>query len=184
MRDLPYSERLAKINLETVELRRLKTDLIMHYKILHKLTPLTVEDYFTEDVHNRPTRSSSRILVVKSLTHNKSFDNDFFERQVSCYNDLPEQIKEATSLWTFKRQLAQTDLSKYLSIKSWTCRVSDVLFSFRHSFCLLGLELLVQLITKLAAYLSFSIWIVMYSSSVISFSYFIVYSLFFLFFLL
>ena len=118
LHDLPYSERLAKINLETLELRRLKADLIMYYKILHKLTPLTVEDYFTEAVHNRPTRSSGRTLLDKALTRNKAFDNDFFVRQVSCWNDLPEQIKHATSLWTFKRQLGQTDLTKYLSIRS------------------------------------------------------------------
>ena len=90
----------------------------MYYKILHKLTPLTVEDYFNEAVHNRPTRSSGRTLLNKELARNKSFENDFFERQISCWNDLPEQIKQVPSLLTFKRQLAQTDLSKYLVIKS------------------------------------------------------------------
>ena len=90
----------------------------MSHKILQKLTPLTVEDYITEAVHNRLTRSSGRTLLDKALTRNKAFDNDLFVRQVSCWNDLPEQIKHATSLWTFKRQLGQTDLTKYLSIRS------------------------------------------------------------------
>ncbi len=67
----------------------------MYYKILRKLTPLTVEDYnFTEAVHNRPTRSSSRILLVKSLTHNKSFDNDVFERQVSAIMTCLSKLKK------------------------------------------------------------------------------------------
>ena len=43
LRDLSYGERLATINLETLELRRLKCDLTMYYKILNSLTPLPMD---------------------------------------------------------------------------------------------------------------------------------------------
>jgi len=50
LRELPYAERLARINLETLELRRLKSDLVMYYKIQNNLTGLAPEIYFSESV--------------------------------------------------------------------------------------------------------------------------------------
>ena len=41
LHELSYSERLAVINLDTLELRRLRADLLMYYKILNGLSPLT-----------------------------------------------------------------------------------------------------------------------------------------------
>ncbi len=78
LRELPYAERLARINLETLELRRLKCDLVMYYKIQHNLTGLTPELYFSDSVCSRPTRSSGKTLLDKSLIRNKSLENDFF----------------------------------------------------------------------------------------------------------
>ena len=37
---LPYTERLAHIDLDLLELRRLRFDLIYYYKVLNNLTPL------------------------------------------------------------------------------------------------------------------------------------------------
>ena len=45
---LAYPERLAAIGLEPLELRRLKTDLIMYYKILHDLIALPANLYFNQ----------------------------------------------------------------------------------------------------------------------------------------
>ena len=43
---LSYAERLAIFNLEPLELRRLRYDLVQYYKILNNLTPLNPADYF------------------------------------------------------------------------------------------------------------------------------------------
>ena len=66
LRDLSYGERLAIINLETLELRRLKADLTMYYKILHGLTPMSVDDYFVITSHTRSTRASDKFLLSKA----------------------------------------------------------------------------------------------------------------------
>ena len=116
LRDLTYGERLALIGLESLELRRLKADVSMYYKILHGLTPLVPDEYFTVTIHNRTTRSSDKLLLSKSNFCNKTLENDFFERHIDCWNALPEIVKNASSLKLFQSLLSKTDLSKYLTV--------------------------------------------------------------------
>ena len=117
LRDLSYGERLAIINLETLELRRLKADLTMYYKILHGLTPMSVDEYFVITSHTRSTRASDKFLLSKSDFCSKALENDFFDRNITCWNDLPECVKCALSVKSFKTLLSKTDLSNYLSVK-------------------------------------------------------------------
>jgi hypothetical protein len=58
---LSYPERLATINLESLELRRLRTDLIMYFKIINNLTPLPFSQYFKLYY---PPESSRTILSI------------------------------------------------------------------------------------------------------------------------
>ena len=44
--DLPYMERLRRLNLWTLEERRTRTDLIKVYKIMHSLTTVKFESFF------------------------------------------------------------------------------------------------------------------------------------------
>ena len=54
---LPYADRLRRLNLPSLELRRLHTDLIYCYKIVFGLTDLPPSDYFQmAPLLNRPTR--------------------------------------------------------------------------------------------------------------------------------
>ncbi len=117
LRDLSYGERLATINLETLELRRLKCDLTMYYKILHSHTPLPVEEYFCITNHNRPTRSLDKFLLDRPDFSSNVLDNDFFVRHITCWNELPESVKNSSSVGSFKTNLSKTDLSKYLTVK-------------------------------------------------------------------
>ena len=41
-----YSERLSYLQAETLELHRLKTDLLLIYKIIHQLVALNFDDFF------------------------------------------------------------------------------------------------------------------------------------------
>ena len=47
MNFLDYHERLALLGLESLELRRLKADLCMTYKIMFNLVDLNVDNLFT-----------------------------------------------------------------------------------------------------------------------------------------
>jgi len=50
LRNLSYGERLASLELDTLECRRLKAALILYDKIMHNLTPWPIERYFNMSV--------------------------------------------------------------------------------------------------------------------------------------
>jgi len=110
---LAYPERLAAIGLEPLELRRLKTDLIMYYKILHDLIALPANVYFNQQQYFSQTRTGGNRLIVTRCNTDR-FRNDFFNRCLNCYNNLPPHVVNASSLTRFKNLLSITDLSFYL----------------------------------------------------------------------
>jgi len=101
------------LNLEPLELRRLKNDLMMHFKCLNNLVALPSDEYFCKKNHAFHTRSSVSGLIIPlcSINHLK---NDFFDRCLNCYNNLPTHVVNANSVFNFKKLLNQTDLSTYL----------------------------------------------------------------------
>ena len=61
--NLSYDERLIKLGNGRLELRRLRADLLMCYKILHNSVDLNQEDFFTKSSIIK-TRGHSYELVV------------------------------------------------------------------------------------------------------------------------
>jgi len=74
--DLSYPERLAAIDLEPLELRRLKADLILYYKCFHNLIALPSDTYFYESEQSSSTRSGGNRLLRPQCNTN-CFNNDF-----------------------------------------------------------------------------------------------------------
>jgi len=72
---LTYPERLAVINLEPFELRRLKNDLVMHFKCLNSLVALPTDEYFSQQNHAFHTRSGGSRLLIPLCSTNR-FEND------------------------------------------------------------------------------------------------------------
>ena len=67
---LSYAERLAAINLESLELRKLKNDLGMYYKCLNNLVALPSDEYFCQRHQVSQTRSGGGRLTVPSCSTN------------------------------------------------------------------------------------------------------------------
>jgi len=63
---LSYPERLAVINLEPLELRRLKNDMVMFFKCLNNLIAL----YFCQQNHAFHTRSGGSRLIIPVCSTN------------------------------------------------------------------------------------------------------------------
>ena len=103
LRDLQYEDRLRRLNLQTLEVRRFRADLIMTYKIIHGLVAFNMEDLFEYDVmsgtrgHCLKLRSRIPRLDVRKFS--------FAHRVVSPWNSLPEGVVTAPSLAVFKRKL-------------------------------------------------------------------------------
>ena len=104
LHDLPYSERLALLNLETLECRRLKFDLTLYYKIFHGLVAIDSANHFNYYSAILSPRNTSPKLI-KPVKGTTNYFNCFFNRSIDCYNSLPHNVKHCTSLLLFKKNL-------------------------------------------------------------------------------
>ena len=105
-----YKNRLEKLCTESLELRRLRQDLIYTYKILFGLVKCSGIGFFTltSSVHNVNTRGhlyklypcQSRVDVHKYF---------FANRIVNPWNDLPAKAEHFRSLAIFKRFIKTVD---------------------------------------------------------------------------
>jgi hypothetical protein len=120
LRHLPYDERLAVLNLDTLELRRLKADIILYFKIINNKTPWSPDQYFNMFVPARETRFTAdihRFHISAPECGVMVYENDFFQRCISCWNLLPADVVHSNSVLSFKSKLAQVDFSKFLKYK-------------------------------------------------------------------
>ena len=110
---LSYPERLAAIDLEPLELRRLKADLLLYYKSYHDLVALPFNDYFVQSQNVSQTRTGGNRLL-RPMCRTNRYENDFFNRCISCFNSLPSDVVNASSIYAFKRLLSSYDLSDFI----------------------------------------------------------------------
>ena len=114
LRKYSYLERLAFLDLESLELRRLKSDLVMYFKIFNNLVALDAEEYFNIRMTHDATRSKKAVLV-KSIDGNANCFYSFFNRSIDCWNALPPDVVNSRTLSIFKLKLNLTNLNHFLS---------------------------------------------------------------------
>jgi len=108
LENLTYSQRLLKLRSETLELRRLKTDLKMYYYTKH----------FSEDIKDfslrcgRPTRGHS-LTIRKGKIRNNLERYGFRNRCIDIWNKLPQNVVNAPNMDSFKRSLEKIPSSFY-----------------------------------------------------------------------
>jgi hypothetical protein len=113
MKQLTYAERLAVLNLETLELRRLRFDLIFNYKVFSHLTPFDPDVVFT--IYSPPScLRSNEPFILKPITVPNKFLSTTFCRAVDAWNYLPIDLRLSKSLPVFIRGLEVVDFSKFL----------------------------------------------------------------------
>ena len=111
-----YSDRLYKLNLKSLQYRRVEGDLILTFKIIHKLIDLPFEQLFSYHNTRYNTRSHKFTLRMPLFTTNlqKSF---FASRVIPVWNKLPRIVVEANSLHQFKAELRKIDLHSYAELE-------------------------------------------------------------------
>ena len=111
--NLSYIERLQKLNLEPLELRRLKFDLTNYFKIIVLSHSPSLKDHFI--FHNPPPSARSKLpRLVKPPHCSSQLSSTFFYRHTDAWNSLPETLRMSKSLPAFKNGLQKVDLSKFL----------------------------------------------------------------------
>ena len=108
--ELSYQERLARINIESLEVRRIYFDLVFFFKIVYGLVDLEPSDFFSFNMN--PTRGHSLKVNFPYARINvrKYF---FINRSIPVWNALPSDVVESSSLSVFKKRLKTVDLSMF-----------------------------------------------------------------------
>ena len=87
MYNLEYCQRLEKLNLPSLEFRRMRGDLIETYKVLHDIyDPVTTRELLS--LNSSSTRGHN-FKLSKNLSHLNNYKYFFVNRIVNLWNQLP-----------------------------------------------------------------------------------------------
>ena len=109
---LNYEEKLKKLNLEPLYIRRRKADLILVFKILNGFCNVDKESWFTTVGNEtlRTTRLNSYHLNLKKQKFRTEIRKNFFtNRVVDEWNKLPKSVKDSKTVNEFKTKISKHD---------------------------------------------------------------------------
>ena len=98
------SKILAKLNWDSLEIRRLTYRLILFYKIVYGHVDIPPSQYLVP--RTRYTRHSHHLAFQKPTTHADYQKYSFFIRTITDWNSLPSHVVSADSISGFKSGLA------------------------------------------------------------------------------
>ena len=110
--DLNYGERLHNLRIDCLELRRLKLDLVMTFKIMHGFLDVNKSQFFQLRENNN-TRGHS-LMIYKKRSKNNIHQNFFSQRVIQVWNSLSEEIVTAATVNAFKAALQFANLNRFL----------------------------------------------------------------------
>ena len=114
LQNISYRERLTTLKLQSLEHRRLISDLITCFNIVHGLSSLTFTDFFTFSPSRFCTRGHPLRLSIP-LTKKNSEKFVYSSRVILPWNSLPDDVVGSPSTQSFKSKLLKIDLSKFLT---------------------------------------------------------------------
>ena len=103
LRDLPYEDRLRVLGLTSLELRRIRGDLLQVFKIVNGFDGLSFDSFFE---FSNVTSTRGHRFKLKSKRCRLDVRKYFFsQRVVNEWNSLPESVVMSTSVNSFKNSL-------------------------------------------------------------------------------
>ncbi|KAF2347434.1 Reverse transcriptase RNA-dependent DNA polymerase [Trinorchestia longiramus] len=103
LRNLSYERRLQRLELISLEQRRLRGQLIQTFKYLNGLNNVTLEGLFERDGNVR-TRNNGQKLLLRNFKTSQAM-NFSPVKIAATWNQLPENIVSAGTVNTFKNRL-------------------------------------------------------------------------------
>jgi hypothetical protein len=101
---LPYTERLQRLELPTLETRRLYYDMLECYKIVHSLVRSECSGVLALSDH-RTRGFQCKITSTSPVAHSNIRKHFFVERALSEWNALPTEVVQQDSYCKFKLSL-------------------------------------------------------------------------------
>ena len=109
MYDLAYNDRLVALNLDSLEVRRFKSDLVLTFKICNNMSHLKFGDFF--EYCTTSTRGHT-FKLKKHYTRTDVFKYFFCNRVVDSWNDLSQECVSSPSVNVFKNNINKIDFSR------------------------------------------------------------------------
>jgi len=111
LKETSYPERLKCLEAESLEVRRIKFDLSMYFKILHELVDVPCDSLFQV----RDIRTRSNGLTLYKDTFSCNLERYIFKnRCINIWNLLPQNVVCAPNLQLFKSNLNSLDLDSII----------------------------------------------------------------------
>ena len=96
----------ADLGSESLQKRRNKHKLVIFYKILHGIAPTYLSDIVPPLIQDTTTYNLRNAGNIQNYrVHTNLFSNSFFPSTVRAWNDLPNDIKNAPSVGSFKYKI-------------------------------------------------------------------------------
>ena len=111
-----YKDRLSKLDIHSLEYRRVESDLIFLYKIIHNLLDVTPTNLFSFHNHTYNMRSHNNQIYPKLKQNTMSQKFFFSNRCASTWNSLPVEIVESPNVDIFRKRLKAFDLYTIASL--------------------------------------------------------------------
>ena len=106
IREPSYQDRLAELNLPSMDYRRKRFDMIQVFKIIHKIDDIEAGIFF-DYAENSGTRGHCLKLAKPKAhkAHKSVCLHSFGHRTVSVWNNLPQDIVTCDTVNSFKSRL-------------------------------------------------------------------------------
>ena len=98
------------LEMESLEMRRIRNDLIFFYKMVNGLIDVDVSDFISFNANVTRGHAFKVNVMYSRLNLRKYF---FINRTIPLWNSLPANIAEIGSLATFKNELETFDFTAY-----------------------------------------------------------------------
>lgn len=107
-----YLDRLTKLNIKSLEYRRLEFDLITFFKLVNGETTINIQSIFEPYRTKYSLRGNSKKFTCKHHFNNEAWHNSFFYRSVEIWNKLPNELVSCKKVEEFRFKLKKFDLNK------------------------------------------------------------------------
>ncbi|CAF1129245.1 unnamed protein product, partial [Brachionus calyciflorus] len=105
LKHFSYEERLAKLDLSSLETRRIRGDLIQFFKIINGYENVKFKNGINYSISNYSNRRKKYKLTKENNKNCRARENFFTNRVVNNWNKLSNDVVEAINLNIFKAKL-------------------------------------------------------------------------------
>ena len=109
-----YADRLVKLDMLSLQHRRVRFDLIKMFQIVNNMSDLRFDAFFAFQNSPYSLRHNSHKIIPKQRFNSSAWNGSFFERAPRYWNKLSDDIASVSSLNTFKIKLISVSYDSLL----------------------------------------------------------------------